>query len=160
MNSRMSPILQSYTLNDQLMKRAVAGLADTDLSRRIEPNGNSVLWVVGHIVAYRYSQANLVGLSDVWEHKPLFARGAKVEAEAAYPNIGDIMSAYDLVSPNLSQRLEALTDAELDAELTEGFPITTKTLIHGLAFMVWHEAYHVGQMAYQRRLLGGDQLVG
>jgi hypothetical protein len=35
-----------------------------------------------------------------------------------------------------------------------------RTLMHEIAQLAWHDSYHLGQMAYLRKALGFDGLVG
>jgi hypothetical protein len=60
----------------------------------------------------------------------------------------------------LSKRLEEIGDAELSAKCPRDFPIADKTMRGAITFLAYHEGYHVGQMAYLRKLLGKGQLVG
>jgi uncharacterized damage-inducible protein DinB len=44
--------------------------------------------------------------------------------------------------------------AELDAEAPYQFPISDPSVLGMTAFLVQHESYHIGQMAFLRKQLG------
>ncbi|MFH1686447.1 MAG: DinB family protein [bacterium] len=161
MDSRLDPIAQLYTVNNGLFAAATKDLGQEQIRARFgQDKGNSLLWVAGHVVESRYVLGRLIGLEDHWEHGELFARGAKVQDEAVYPEFDVIEAAFGGRSKQLPKRFEELASTQLEAELTIPFPVDKKDVLHSIAFLALHESYHTGQMVYIRRLLGGDQVVG
>ena len=63
-------------------------------------------------------------------------------------------AAWATVSAALRAALESLTPEQLDAPSTMRFPISDKTLLGVIAFLVQHDAYHLGQLSLLRRQLG------
>ena len=51
-------------------------------------------------------------------------------------------------------RLGTITDAELAGASGERFPGVPATLLGAIAFLVQHESYHIGQLAFVRKYLG------
>lgn len=161
MDTRLEPITELFTVNNMLYAAALKDLSREQIRERVgQDKGNSLLWVAGHVTESRYTLSRLIGLEDQWEHGELFARGAQVQPDSSYPELEVIEAALVERSEALHERFEMLTTSELEAELPYPFPVTKKDVLHGIAFLSLHESYHTGQMAFIRRLLGGDQVVG
>ena len=70
------------------------------------------------------------------------------------PTLGEIREEWLAVSPVLEARLAALTPEDLAGKTTQRFPIDDATLAGTLAFLLHHEAYHLGQLGLLRRAAG------
>jgi uncharacterized damage-inducible protein DinB len=77
-----------------------------------------------------------------------------------YPELDDILRVWKEATAQLEQRFEELSDAQLSAEAPRNFPVPDKTIRGAINFLAYHEAYHVGQLAYIRKWLGKQSLVG
>ena len=109
----------------------------------------------------RSSLAKICGGEDVenpWGK--LFARGASVDANISYPEVTQIIELWDGVTAKLMNRLEVLDDEELSKPSPFPVPTGEKSKRGAIAFLNFHETYHIGQMAYLRKWLGYSQLVG
>ncbi|HOP07771.1 MAG TPA: DinB family protein [candidate division Zixibacteria bacterium] len=160
MDPRLEPIAQIYVANNSLFDNARKGIPDCGFKERINDKGNSYLWVAGHIVSSRYRLACLIGLYETWEHAELFKRGADVHPPELYPSMDEIIEAMTAVTKNLTETFETLTAEKLDEAIPDGYPVMRNTVLFGISFLALHECYHVGQLAYIRRLHGQDRLVG
>ena len=160
----MDPVISAasslFRANDQLFHRALDGLKREDLLRRPHEGSNPLIWIAGHATTSRASLATLVGetVDNPWTE--LFKRGATIDADVSYPEVGEIISLWDTLTEQLMPRLGQLTDEDL-AKPTH-FPVPTgdKTRRGAIVFLNYHETYHIGQMAYLRKWLGYSQLVG
>ena len=70
------------------------------------------------------------------------------------------MSVWAGAGEQLMKRYEELTGEELSAKAPRDFPVPDKTIRGAINFLAYHEAYHVGQIAYIRKLLDKSSLVG
>jgi hypothetical protein len=68
--------------------------------------------------------------------------------------LAGVRDAWRTVSSALADRLATLTAAELDTRAAQSFPVHDESLLGGIAFLQQHESFHIGQLAYLRRLLG------
>ena len=119
-----------------------------------------LMWVAGHLVVHR--GAVLKSLGAEWETSwsSLFTRGAKLAARDQYPAVDEIRSAWDEVSAKLVGSFTEAT-ADLLAKPAPKGPPSFDGKISGLvAFLAFHETYHVGQVSYLRKWLGYGQSVG
>ena len=160
MNPKLAPFAQTMEIARVLTDRSLEGFSETEIHIRINDISNSMLWIFGHIVQTRYLLARQIGLDMSWSDGAPFDRGADILPVDQYPDLVEIMLAWDNISEAINKRLPELTDDDLAAELGFPLPVEEKTILTGISFLVWHESYHVGQLAYIRRLLGQDQLVG
>ena len=113
--------------------------------------GNCLNWVVGHIVANRNHILSLLGEPPIWgeEDYERYKRGSAPirEGGAARPFAG-IVDDFVRSQERVRAGLERITEAKL-AE-----PAGQETVGDTLAFLQFHEAYHVGQAGLLRRLAG------
>lgn len=161
----MDPIARSHaqllTVNASLMARAVDGLSAEDLVAQPGEHGNPMLWILAHAVATRGGLLKMLGAAwdaPSWTHT--FVRGSARPAAGEYPPVAQILATLTSTSGALQTALETVTPEQWSAPSTQRFPVPDRTLRGDLAFIVFHETYHVGQMAYVRRWLGHSGLVG
>lgn len=162
---RMDPIVASHAqllpVNTELVKRAVGGLSPDELRARPGEGSNPMLWIVGHMAATRYVLLTWFGASvagPAWA--PQFARGSAVDITGAYPAIEELLAALESSGALLRETAATMTPEQWAAPSPRTFPIADPSLKGTFAFMVFHEAYHVGQLAYLRKWLGHSALVG
>lgn len=160
MDPRLEPTVQLFNTNNYLFEKARNDIPDNGFTERINGKANSFLWVAGHIVASRYGVARLIGLDRTWEHTDLFKRGCDVHPAEMYPPMSEILEAMTAITADLIEAFEALSPEKLDEAIPEGYPVLRNTVLFGVSFLALHESYHVGQLAYIRRLHGQDRLVG
>ena len=118
----------------------LAGLVHTDSLVRPQPGGNSLNWVVGHIVATRNALLRLLG------------------REAAMP--AEVAARYERGSSDVTDDIALpLTDLVVlldrsQEELLEGIAMADTKLARGIALLNFHESYHAGQVGLLRRMAG------
>jgi uncharacterized damage-inducible protein DinB len=64
------------------------------------------------------------------------------------------------VNARLYARLAEVTETALAQPPTRTFTHAVQTVRDQLAFLVMHDTYHVGQLAYVRKALGYEGVVG
>lgn len=160
MDPVVESVLQGMGLNDQLYRSALEGLSREELNRRSGPESSPLIWLAGHLVSGRSGMAALAGIKMESAWQDCFKRYSKILEPSAYPEIGEIKSAWSDTSSRVETRLGQLTDQELDAPSPRKFPVKDQTVRAGLAFLFWHESYHIGQLGFLRKWLGYDSLVG
>ena len=64
-----------------------------------------------------------------------------------------LLAIWKETTAALIARFEALNGEQLSVESPCSFPVPDKTIRGAIGFMAYHEAYHVGQMAYLRKWL-------
>jgi uncharacterized damage-inducible protein DinB len=136
-------------LNQRALKINLEGIRDEE-SRLLPPSGNSINWVVGHIVSNRQGILELAGETTHWIEADYAAyeRGSnRLEPNQARPLAG-ILADLDRSQEALVRGLERMGPAEM------AVPKGNSTVGAHILFLQFHEAYHVGQTGLLRRLIG------
>lgn len=153
------PFAQLLGVNDRLLGKALAAVKGEDLTRRPGPGSSPLLWVIGHVVASRNQLARIVGAGLELSWASLFARLSRFDETAANPSLAELQRVLGELSVQLQARLPALGEAELAAPSPTGLPTPDKTVRGAIAFLVYHESYHVGQLGYLVKWLGYPGIV-
>jgi uncharacterized damage-inducible protein DinB len=119
-----------------------------------------MLWIYAHIVQTR---ATMLGLLDDpfdsgWGS--LFTRGEALHEASRYPSRDDIDAQHRQIIDRLKARFDTITDADLATPARSNKVPGAKTVGDQLAFLAFHESYHIGQLAYVRKALGYSAIAG
>lgn len=107
--------------------------------------GNSINWVLGHMIFHRDVTREILGLEKLYGGSlEQYARGSGQLQPAKAIEFSKLREMYNSGHTELTEKLKN-TDLIPDAEKRE--TVTT------LAF---HEAYHVGQVGILRRVIGKE----
>jgi hypothetical protein len=143
-----------YDFSYLTLTRNLAGLTHEESLQAPEPGGNSLNWVLGHLVFYRNTILKLLNLPPVWdpEKAARYARGSAPLGPDDHPApFEEIRAALDQSQPTLLAALRACSAEELAASVAGGDPLVQRLAVLGI-----HEGYHGGQIALLRRLLGHE----
>jgi len=150
------PLIQLATLNHSLLTRNVEGLSDAQALVTLFDGGNHLNWLVAHLVTSRDHMLDALGAERVRSEEIDegfdFGHPAPT-SEEAWPlaqHVQDYLTTHERL-------LAALAEAT-DERLSQ--PHENSTLGHQLTFMLWHEAYHVGQATLYRRKAGLKSPIG
>lgn len=155
-----SGLVEFLGLNIHLITIQTKGLTHADSLLQPAPRGNSLNWVLGHILLHR--EYMLAALSQ----EPLLGQTALARyARDSDPITADgegVLPLEELLAAlgNAQDRLAtALTTASADA-LTQASPVTPeKSAVEEVHFLMWHETYHVGLTELLRQLSGVNDKV-
>lgn len=148
------PMLKKlYDVNAYALQVNVKDITHEESLLQPGGGGNCLNWVAGHIVANRNHILELVGEPPIWgeEAYARYKRGSAPirDASGARPFAG-ILEDFAKAQGRIRAGLDRMTDAKL-AE-----PAGKETVGEALAFLQFHEAYHVGQAGLLRRLAGKE----
>jgi hypothetical protein len=160
MNAALLPVVDLFRLSTNVFVRALNGLPAEALMVRPSDHSNPLLWMAGHATLFRARLIGLLGGPRETPWGPLFDTGAKVDLSAPYPPVGEIIAVWQELAAQLNQRCGLLTVEALAAPPNARVPTEDGTLHGALAYFAFHEAYHVGQMAYVRKWLGYSPVLG
>jgi hypothetical protein len=134
------------------------GISHEDSLVQPRPGGNCFNWVLGHLVAIYGEALPLLGQQPVRPREELscYARGAK-----PITNASDALRLEDLETwwEESCRRFDAGLAALPEGRLDERAPFSpgndpTETVGSLLATLVFHQAYHSGQLGVLRRVAG------
>ena len=153
MEAQVAPLHAMLKVNTRLFVNALEGVDDE--AARMRPSGetNNAAFVALHVLDARAYLARYLGLE--YQHPFGGLEGVSaIEDMADYPTLEDILGAWREVSDLLEQRLPTLSTDELEKESSQPFPIDDGRVVGGLAFLLLHESFHIGQLALLRKYLG------
>ena len=160
MDTDLSTIISMFKTNAQLFEKATQGIPPEKWLTRPGDDSNHLMWIAGHVVVHRAVILKLLGLEWPAPWKTLFFRGAKLAAPEQYPEAGEIQRAWNDVSQKLVAALANAPAEVLAKAAPKESPTFDRTVGGQIAFLCFHETYHVGQMCYLRKWLGYGQVVG
>jgi uncharacterized damage-inducible protein DinB len=156
----IEPVATIFKLNNEMVVRSLNGLSDEDCWRQPDPGANPMMWLVGHATI---SRAQLLArLGHKYDHGlgTVFDRGSSPQTSSAHPSRAVITEAWQDTRGRMRDAFAALTDEGLLAP-PSGRPLPGVTNVaHMIAFVAFHESYHVGQMGYLRKMLGYSGIAG
>jgi uncharacterized damage-inducible protein DinB len=143
-----------FAIGAFVLERNLGGVTNEEGLRRPQPAGNTMNWIVGHVVRTRNQALSLLGEKPFFEDADFEAYGAGSSNARILP-LDELTRRFDALGPALAGALQRTTPQQLSAKAPfspTGNPNeTVGTLLASIAF---HEAYHLGQTGLSRRLLG------
>jgi hypothetical protein len=154
------PLGVIFSVNDSFINRSIAGLTEDDLWHRPTEQSNPMFWLLGHVVHTRGAVLRILGDDFRTGWGDIFQRGASLKDRASYPGLQEVERFRVETRDRLATTLATVTDEYLAREATGHALPNCKVVADQVGFLGLHEAYHVGQMAYLRKMLGHTAIVG
>jgi hypothetical protein len=145
-------LLKQLELNYGALFRNLEGITHEESLIVPETGGNCLNWVVGHIVSARCRMMSQLGIAPVWQMDLAFHYSGHEEARWSPEKAVDLKSLQtDLVrsQQEILNALEGTVDGMLTTPDDNG-----RLLGDAVIFFNFHEAYHGGQVALLRRIIG------
>lgn len=156
-------LLDSFGRVREAVHGAVEGLTDEELAVRIDPEANSIAWLVWHLTRVQDDHlADAFGAEQLWDADGWrkrfglpFPKGATgyghtsaQVAEVRAP-AGLLLGYYDAVHARTEELVATVTDADLDRIVDTAWdpPVTLGVR---LVSVVTEDLQHAGQAAYAR----------
>jgi len=154
MEPTVQPFYELLRLNTKLLANCLDGLDDETARRRIDDKTNNVAFITCHLVDARYFLAAYLGVEAVNPLKEVLEGLKSIEDFTEFPLVQEVLAAWEEVSKLLAERFQCLSPAELAAKSSQTFPLADGTVLGGIAFLIQHDSYHVGQLGLLRKSLG------
>jgi hypothetical protein len=144
----------------------VRGLTSEQVSARLDPEANSIAWLVWHLTRIQDDHiADVARLEQVWTSQDWHARfglpfepsdtgyGHRADDVAACQVEGDLLVGYyDAVHDQTERYVEGLTDADLDRIVDERWDPPVSLGVR-LVSVIDDDLEHAGQAAFVRGVL-------
>jgi DinB family protein len=148
------------SLVHQVVRRNVEGISHEESLLQPEPGGNCLNWVVGHLVWAYAGALPLVRQSSTLDQQRLaqYARGGPPLTDPTRAvRFDELLAAWDEASRRMDAGLADFPTETL-AQPAPGSPTGNpgETIGSLLATIMFHQAYHTGQTAVLRRLVGRE----
>lgn len=149
-----------FRANTEIISKAIEGIPAEDWFRKPGDDSNHLMWVLGHLVVHRGSVLKIAGVDWSSSWGDLFARGSERVADAEYPTVDEMRTAWTEISEQLAGALRQASADLLEAPAPDGPPSFDKKVGGTIAFYAFHDTYHAGQVSYLRKWLGHGQTIG
>jgi len=160
MDTNFGYVSGMFKINTDIVSRCTEGILPEHWFLKPGDASNHLMWVTGHLIASRGTVLKTLGSEWSAPWNSLFARGAKLAPPDEYPGIEEIRKAWKDVSEQLLARVAGVPAEVLTTPAPGGKPSFDGKVGGLVAFLAFHETYHVGQMGYLRKWLGYGQIVG
>lgn len=135
------------------------GIGESDARKPAPGGGNSIAWITGHIVSAREGILRATGQPRLLKAKEMamFARGSEGLAEDAafsWPRLEEAVRVTGNRVATLIGGLGAERMSEAVPVSRFPMPVEHPTYATLITFLLFHEAYHVGQIGILRRCHG------
>lgn len=154
MEARLRPLAAIFDLNTDLLGNCVLDLTDAQANQRLEGGGNSIAFLVAHMIDARHYLARMLGAPAPNPIGSLLADAGSIEDVKTMPTLSELLDAWREIGAHLARTFEELSPARLDAASPFDFPIPGGTAAEAAAFLAQHDSYHLGQISFLRRQLG------
>jgi hypothetical protein len=159
MSSQLAITQSIFATNAAVFGRTIDGIPEEKWLAQPGPDSNPLLWIAGHLVVSRSSVLKVLGQQYSVPWAELFVRGVVRDSANKYPSRDEIVQAWGEVSDKVAAGLKE-APAELLSQASPHPRSFDGTVGGTIAFLGFHESYHVGQMGYLRKWLGYGQVVG
>jgi uncharacterized damage-inducible protein DinB len=137
---------------DYLIPLVLDDLTDDEARARSRGSeGPSIAWSIGHLLHHRYVAMKMLGAGRDNLYAAAFGEAGATDG-AEYPTVERLMSAWKAVAGDYATVWAGVTEEALDAPV-EGVH-DERTLRDKLAFLAFHEGYHLGATGAMRKAMG------
>ena len=139
-------------MNYEALFRNLEGITHEDSLVHPMPAGNTINWILGHILATRNRLHPLLGLAEAWAPE-LAQRYTGLDGAGWTPTLAvDLRTIESELARSQQQVMAAFDNMASNALATRAND--GRTLAEVLGFFHFHEAYHTGQIGVVRRIVG------
>lgn len=154
MHPQVAPLFEILTLNTRLFQNSLDGVDDAAAERRPGNGTNNAAFIAVHILDARAYLARMVGVDYHHPFEAELEQVTSIDEMGEFPRLEMVLAEWQELSDLLVARVAELAEDELRSEAPAEFPVTDRSKLGGLAFLLQHESFHVGQLAFLRRYLG------
>lgn len=148
----MAPLCRILKLNSDLFNNCLVGISDETACTRISDRMNNIAFIALHLVDARCYLVRYIGLRFENPFENL-ENIQSIDDMTDFPTLDYLRSGWQKVTPVLYEQLDKLTEAQLRSRSPESFPVDDDSVLSGIAFLLQHESYHIGQLSFLRKYL-------
>lgn len=157
MDTRVVPLHHILQLNTRLFLNCLDEVSDEAARWRPGESSNSLVYVALHLHDARHYLARFLGVTEPDPFAAITSTAEGIQDIDIYPSLAEMRTAWMEISLALEQRFVGLTAATLDQPTPDDapeFPVNDDSVLGAIAFLLQHESYHIGQLAFLRKLAG------
>ena len=150
-------LMTQFNVINRIVARNLADVTAEQSLRDPQPAGNNINWVLGHLICIYNVMLPALDQEPVWTEETAaeYARGAKHLAPEDARPLADLLRDWETVTGRFLAGLGDLTEDRYGdpAPFSPGKD-PDETLGSLLTVLVFHQAYHCGQLGLLRRMAG------
>ena len=154
MNVQVAPLWEILALNSRLFHNCLADVDDASAQTRPGAVANNMAFIAVHVLDARAWMARYLGVEYRHPFEDDLATVTSIDDVTRLPSLESILAAWHQVSERLSERLRSLSAEDIERASEQAFPVGDRSVLGGMAFLLQHESFHIGQLALIRRILG------
>ncbi len=159
MTTSSAALQAQFDLHTRLFNNALEGITDSEANDRKNEHVNHMKWIAGHLLNTRLSSLTKVtGGQPDDAYTAQFGRGNALVAGASYPSIDEIMTKWNDAAGGISNGFSHIPEEVLSSKSGAQVPIADDTVRGLMAFLISHEAYHIGQLSLLRKMAGKEAM--
>jgi uncharacterized damage-inducible protein DinB len=158
METVLKPLDEILRLNTDLVLNCLEGLAEPDANARLTPNTNSISFLLAHMADARFFLAKLLGSPTPNPLEATLGAVTTIEEATSLPTLAELRMIWISVAEHLTRCFESVPAARLAERSEQAFPITDRSILGAVSFLLQHESYHLGQISLLRKSRGYDAL--
>ncbi len=147
-----------FDLHTNLFNNCLNGLSQEDAWVRPNDDTNPIIWMAGHLVGTRMQQSRVGGFEPDPQFDSFFGHDQQLDMSKTYPSLQHIKEAWNEISPKISAGFWNMTEEALAGPAPMQLPVADDTLGGFYAFIMHHEAYHIGQMGILRKYVSNKAM--
>jgi uncharacterized damage-inducible protein DinB len=154
MEPQVAPLHAILELNTDLLLNCLDEISDDQARQRLAAGGNSLAFLAAHLTDTRHFLAARLGRPLANPLSRYLAEASGIEDILEWPSLAEQRAWWQEISRHLGAVVAARTAEELRRSDVHRFPMGDSSELGLVAFLVQHDSYHIGQMAFLRRQLG------
>ncbi len=157
MDARAIPLHNTLQLDTRLFLNCLDEVSDEVARWRPGAESNSIAYIALHLHDARHYLAKFLGVTEPDPFAAITSTAESIEDIDVYPSLSEMRTAWMEISLVLDQRFTQLTADFLDRPIPDDapdFPVNDKSILGAVTFLLQHEGYHLGQLAFLRKLAG------
>jgi hypothetical protein len=140
-------------MNERLFLNSLNGVTDEQANERISDHNNPLIWIATHTVWARFNMLMFLGKPAKNPYEGKFENFKAYNPNDTYPTLDSLKKEWKNSSQLLKEAFQNVSDDILSADSPLKSPIGEFTNGGTLSFLVQHESYDIGQMAFLKKYL-------
>ena len=159
MASSTASLKAQFDLHTRLFNNATTGISEDESGARKSEHINNMKWIAGHLLNTRLGNlSKIAGLAPDESYNAQFGRGNSYDPNATYPPIDEIRAKWQATADAIGNGINNIPEEVLATKSPVQAPIADDTMLGLAAFLVSHEAYHIGQLGMLRKMIGKEAM--
>jgi uncharacterized damage-inducible protein DinB len=154
-DDRLVPMHATLRLHTRLFLNCFDEVSDEIARLRPNEDTSSMAYIALHMHDARHYLARLIGAEEPNPFEQITAAARSIDEIEIYPSLAEMRTAWLEITAALDRGFRELDSESLSQPpptVDFPFPIEDETLLGSIAFLLHHEAYHIGQLALLRRI--------